>query len=116
MRAMDGYTGTHTVKCSLLLSALLFIRPGELRAAEWSEMDPEGAIWRISGEKMKMGAAHLVPLSEQALAILQELRRLMRRLISHGRYVFLCIRTGSRPCPGIPSMSPCVPWAMTRTR
>lgn len=51
MRAMDGYTGTHTVKCSLLLSALLFVRPGELQSAEWSEMDPEGAIWRISGER-----------------------------------------------------------------
>ncbi|AFC86375.1 tyrosine-type recombinase/integrase [Frateuria aurantia] len=93
MRAMDGFAGTFTVRCALLLSALLFVRPGELRKAEWAEMDLDGAMWRIPGEKMKMGAPHLVPLSEQALAILRDLHG----LTGHARYVFSGLRTDSRP-------------------
>jgi integrase len=74
---------------------MLFVRPGELRQAEWKEFDLDGAepTWRIPAEKMKMKDAHVVPLSKQAVAILRELE-------SHtggGRYVFPSLRSGGRP-------------------
>jgi integrase len=72
---------------------LLFVRPGELRRAEWSEIDLDEAVWRIPGEKMKMKAAHLVPLSPQAVAILRDLHP----LTGSGRYVFPGLRSASRP-------------------
>jgi integrase len=71
----------------------VFVRPGELRQAEWTEFDLDGAIWRIPGERMKMKAAHLVPLSHQAVAILRELQL----LTGTGRYIFPGLRTASRP-------------------
>lgn len=70
--AMDSYEGTLVTKCALRLAPLVFVRPGELRAAEWSEIDLEKAEWTIPAARMKMGAAHLVPLSTQAVAILEE--------------------------------------------
>jgi integrase len=74
---------------------LLFVRPGELRHAEWTEFDLEGQEphWRIPAEKMKMGEQHVVPLAKQALVLLLELRSLTGR----GRYVFPSLRSGSRP-------------------
>ena len=63
MRAIDRSTGHLTTRCALLLSALTFVRPGELRTWEWSEIAAEGDGWRIPAEKMKMGIAHIVPLS-----------------------------------------------------
>jgi integrase len=73
MRAIDGYQGQFVTRCALQLSPLLFVRPGELRAAEWSEFDLEAGEWRIPAAKMKMRQAHIVPLSSQAVAILKEL-------------------------------------------
>lgn len=93
MRAIDGFTGGFVTLCALKMSALTFVRPGELRHAEWEEIDLDGATWSIPGAKMKMDNAHIVPLSRQAVAILCELHKLTGR----GRYVFPSERGGSRP-------------------
>ncbi|AWV07221.1 tyrosine-type recombinase/integrase [Marilutibacter maris] len=91
LRAIDNYRGSFVTLCALRLSPLVFTRPGELRHAEWSEVDFDDALWSIPGEKMKMGQPHIVPLSEQALAILRELEAVTGR----GRYAFPGIRTRS---------------------
>ncbi len=84
MRASDTYMGTPITKAALRLAPLVFVRPGELRHAEWSEIDLDNALWEIPGEKMKMDNAHIVPLSEQAVAILRELHPITQK----SRYVF----------------------------
>lgn len=89
LRAIDGYTGQLTTLCALKFAPLVFIRPGELRKAEWSEIDFEGSQWCIPAEKMKMGVAHIVPLSRQALAVLRELHP----LTSKSRYIFPSVRS-----------------------
>lgn len=93
MRAIHGYSGHPVTALALKLAPLVFVRPGELRAAEWSEFDLANAEWRIPGQHMKMGEPHLVPLSRQALAILRELQPLARG----GRYLFPSLRTRDRP-------------------
>jgi integrase len=93
MRAIDGFSGSHGVACALKLAPLVFVRPGELRQAEWSEIDLDSAIWRIPAEKMKMRETHIVPLSTQAVAILRDLKP----LTGAGRYVFPSIRDTKRP-------------------
>lgn len=92
MRAIYGYHGHPYATAALKLSALLFVRPGELRAAEWREMDLADAVWRIPGAKMKMRHDHLVPLSTQALDILRGLER----MTGDGKYVFPSIRSDDR--------------------
>lgn len=82
MRAIDGFSGSFVTTCALKLSALTFVRPGELRHAEWAEIDLDGATWNIPGTKMKMKADHIVPLSTQAVAILTELKD----VTGHGGY------------------------------
>jgi integrase len=72
---------------------LTFVRPGELRKAEWSEIDLEAAEWRIPAERMKMRAIHIVPLSVQAVVCLRELHP----LTGTGHYVFPGLRTPTRP-------------------
>jgi len=95
LRAIDGYHGQPTVTAALKLAPLLFTRPGELRAAEWAEFDVEGKTpeWRIPGERMKMGQALIVPLSTQAIAVLEELRPIS----GNGRLLFPSLRSSSRP-------------------
>lgn len=93
LRAIDAYEGTPITKCALKLAPLVFVRPGELRQAEWSEIDLEAAEWNIPAAKMKMREAHLVPLSKQAVEILRELLPYTRG----GRYVFPSLRTRTRP-------------------
>jgi integrase len=93
LRAIDGYTGSLVVKSALQLSPLVFVRPGELRLAEWPEIDLEAAEWSVPAERMKMKVAHLVPLSIQAVAILRELQALTGR----SRYVFPSHRSAHRP-------------------
>lgn len=93
LRAIDDYRGTLITKCALRLAPLVFVRPGELRQAEWAEIDLERAEWNIPAEKMKMREPHLVPLSTQAIAILRELQP----LTGNGRYVFPHPRTGQKP-------------------
>jgi integrase len=74
LRAIDGYQGSFIVKCALKLAPLFFVRPGELRNAEWEEISFENAEWNIPASKMKMKEQHLVPLSQQAIDILKELK------------------------------------------
>ena len=93
LRAIDGFKGTFVTRCALRLSPMLFVRPGELRHAEWTEFDFAKAEWRIPAEKMKMREQHIVPLSKQAVAILNEIKP----LTGHIRYVFPGGRTRERP-------------------
>jgi integrase len=74
LRAIDGYDGHDLTAQALKLLALVFTRPGELRAARWSEINLDASEWRIRAERMKKRREHIVPLSRQALAILGELR------------------------------------------
>lgn len=73
LRAIAGYEGHFVIKTALQLSPLVFVRPGELRAMEWVEVDLENAIWAIPGHRMKMSSDHIVPLSTQAVALLKDL-------------------------------------------
>jgi integrase len=93
LRAIDGYQGHFIVKCALRLAPMLFVRPGELRHAEWAEIDLDEAAWNIPAHKMKMKEPHLVPLSHQAVEILRDLQP----LTGAGRYVFPSARSFSRP-------------------
>jgi integrase len=93
MRAIYGYSGHPMTGLALKLAPLLFVRPGELRQAEWEEVDLEGAEWRIPAARMKMKELHVVPLARQAVALFKELQPLARG----GRYVFHSLRTRDRP-------------------
>lgn len=93
LRSIDDYMGGIVTRCALQLAPLVFVRPGELRQAEWSEFNLDAADWRIPAEKMKAGVLHIVPLSSQALEVLREIHP----LTGHGRYVFPSPRTDSRP-------------------
>lgn len=93
LRDIDGYKGFFITKCALRLSPLLFVRPGELRKAEWSEINFETDEWRIPAVKMKMKTVHIVPLSKQALSILNELHP----LTGDGKYVFPGLINVDRP-------------------
>ena len=93
LRALHGYRGHPVVEAALKLAPLVFVRPGELRSAEWAEIDLQAAEWRIAAHRMKMRQQHLVPLAEQALAILRDIRALTGR----GRYVFPSPRSAERP-------------------
>ena len=91
LRAMDGYQGTLTVRCALRLAPLVFVRPGELRKAEWADIDLDAAEWRYT--VTKTNTPHIVPLSKQAVAILRELQPLTGR----GCFVFPGARSSGRP-------------------
>ncbi|WP_104565789.1 tyrosine-type recombinase/integrase [Ralstonia mannitolilytica] len=91
LRMFDGFTGTFVVKCALLLAPMVFVRPGELRAAEWADVDLDAAEWRFVSSKRDV--AHIVPLSTQAVAILRDLHA----LTGHGRYLFPGARDKAKP-------------------
>jgi integrase len=91
LRAIATYEGAPETRAALELMALTFVRPGELRTAEWSEFDLEKAVWSIAAEKMKMRRPHRVPLAPQVLAILRPLRG-----ISRGQFLFPSIRSQQR--------------------
>lgn len=95
LRAIDGYQGAFVTRCALRLAPLVFVRPGELRHAEWAEFTLEGdnPEWRIPAAKMKARDMHIVPLSRQAVAVLRELEPLTGR----ERYVFPGVRSTDRP-------------------
>jgi integrase len=101
LRAIDGYEGIFVTKCALRLAPLVFVRPGELRRADWSEIDLDKAEWRIPAERMKMREQHIVPLARQAIAILRELEPLTNRDFpakpDAPRYVFPGARSRERP-------------------
>ena len=93
LRDIAGYSGTFVVKCAFRLSPLVFLRAGELRQAEWAEIDLDKAEWRIPASRMKMNTVHIVPLATQAVAILRELQP----LTGSGKYVFPSTYTTTRP-------------------
>ena len=93
LHAIDNYTGAIETLCALKLAPLLFVRPGELRHAEWQEIDWEAQEWHIPKEKMKMKEKHIVPLSTQAITILEELKL----ITGNGKYLFPSVRTRNRP-------------------
>ncbi len=93
LRDIDGYQGSYIVKSAFKLSPLLFVRPGELRRMEWSELDLDKFEWIIPAEKMKKGVTHIVPLARQAVEVLREIQP----LTGHGKYVFHGERDHDRP-------------------
>ena len=93
LRAIDDYDGSGITKLALQLAPHVFVRPGELRHAEWEEIDLDGGVWNIPAGKMKMGKAHHVPLSKQAAAILRQLEA----ATGPTGYAFPSIRTRTRP-------------------
>jgi integrase len=93
LRAIDAYDGSAVVRNALRLAPMVFVRPGELRAAEWKEFNLDAGEWRIGAERMKMRVQHIVPLSRQAVAILHE----MHPVTGAGRFVFPSPRTDTRP-------------------
>jgi integrase len=93
MRAIEGFEGQPTTRFALQLAPLLFVRPGELRKAEWAEFNIDAAEWRIPGAKMKMRRPHRVPLAPQAIAILVELRK----ITGASKYLFPSVRSWHRP-------------------
>ncbi|MCK9296124.1 MAG: tyrosine-type recombinase/integrase [Desulfobulbaceae bacterium] len=93
LRAIDTYRGSFVTLCALKLAPLLFVRPGELRHAEWSEIDLDRAEWRIPAEKMKMKNPHIVPLSSQAVDLFLELKP----ITGQDRYIFPSERSKARP-------------------
>lgn len=93
MRSIDDYEGHEVTRSALKLAPLIFVRPGELRHAEWEEINFDSAIWKIPAEKMKMKQIHLVPLSSQTIEIIKDLKP----LTGNGQYLFPSIRTSKRP-------------------
>jgi integrase len=91
LRALDGHEGTLPVQCALRLAPMLFVRPGELRQAEWREIDLDTAEWRYRVSKTNID--HIVPLCRQTVEILLELQPLTRQ----GQFVFPGARTSKRP-------------------
>jgi integrase len=93
LRDIDSYTGRPETRIALQLAPHLFVRPGELRQARWGEFDFASALWRIPAERMKMGQAHVVPLSRQVLWLLKELRMLRRE----GEFLFPALGKPGQP-------------------
>jgi integrase len=93
--AMEGFSGTFVVACALRLAPHVFVRPGELRRAQWQEfdLDAKDPQWRIPSKRMKMREQHIVPLSKQALILLRDLKP----LTGPEGYVFPSIRNANRP-------------------
>jgi integrase len=92
LRAIEGYDGAPETKAALKLLALTFVRPGELRSAEWSEIDMDAAVWTIPAEKMKMRRPHRVPLAPEALAVLRSLREVS----GNSKFLFPSVRSPQR--------------------
>jgi integrase len=90
LRAIHAYDGHVTTRAAIKFASLVFQRPRMIRMAEWDEINFDAAEWRIDAAKMKMGIDHIVPLSRQAVEILQE----MKKITGEGRYVFASLRPG----------------------
>lgn len=93
LRAIEGFEGQPGTHAALKLAPHVFVRPGELRTAEWSEIDLDKAVWGIPGAKTKMRRPLKVPLTPQSITIL----RSIQRLTGNGRYVFPSLRSMERP-------------------
>jgi integrase len=92
LRDLAEYKGSPTTKTALQLAPLVFLRPGELRRAEWSEIDLDKSEWRIAAAKMKAKVQHIVPLSKQAIALLRD----VHPITGEGRFVFPGVRAADR--------------------
>lgn len=92
LRNIDEYTGSEVVRLALKLAPMVFVRPGELRQAEWTEFDFEEKLWTIPEGRMKAKKPHIVPLSDQTVAILEELRK----ITGGGKYLFPSPRSQTR--------------------
>jgi integrase len=92
LRAIETYEGAPETRAALELAALTFVRPGELRAAEWAEIDLDTCSWLIPAEKMKMKRPHRIPLAPRAITILQELQA----ITGHGKFLFPSLRSAAR--------------------
>lgn len=93
LRAIDEYKGIYWITAALKLSPHVFVRPSELRCAEWSEFDFKKQEWVIPPDRMKMGQKHIVPLSDQALKIILDLQKIS----DSDKYLFPSLRTKTRP-------------------
>jgi len=93
LRAIEGYEGQPSVEYALKIVPHVFVRPGELRNAEWNEFDADEAVWTIPASKMKMGREHKVPLSRQVLDLLEGLYA----ITGSSRYLFPSVRSNDRP-------------------
>ncbi|WP_303795117.1 tyrosine-type recombinase/integrase [Sandarakinorhabdus limnophila] len=93
LRAIDGYVGLGLTKLALQLAPHVFVRPSELRCAEWGEIDLDGALWTIPAAKMKMRKVHHVPLSRQAVAVLRD----VKAVTGPAGFVFPGMRSRARP-------------------
>jgi integrase len=93
VRSIDAFEGQPATHAALRLMIYLFPRPGELRAAEWSEFDLDAAVWKVPAKRMKMRREHVTPLAAQAISILRELRLLTGR----SKLAFPSVRTNERP-------------------
>ncbi len=93
LRSIKGFSGSYITKCALQLAPLVFVRPGELRHAEWTEIDFDKSEWRIAAQKMKMNETHIVPLALQTIEILKAIHP----LTGSGKYIFPGIRSAARP-------------------
>lgn len=94
MRAIEAYKEVNLLTAiALKFSAYTFCRPGEIRNAEWAEIDWKNKLWRIPANKMKMKQPHLVPLTEQTLKLLEQLQPIS----GDGKYLFPSVRTKQRP-------------------
>jgi integrase len=109
LEAFEGHSNTHA---ALRLLPHVFVRPGELRFAEWADFDLEKALWTIPAHKTKMRRAHMIPLSRQALEIIASIKH----DAEYSTYLFPSRRSVQRRCRRTPSTQPCVGWAMRRTR
>lgn len=93
MRAIDGYQGQPSSEYALKIAPYVFARPGELRRAEWAELDLDAAEWRIPKARMKSKREHLVPLARQVVALV----RALEPITGGGRYLFPSLLTSARP-------------------
>lgn len=93
LRAIDGFDGQPSTRAALQLAPLFFVRPGELRHAEWTEFNFDEGVWSIPSSKMKMDRPHRVPLARQALTIIEDLRE----ITGNSRYLFPQVRSWHRP-------------------
>lgn len=93
LRAIDAYAGQPATRLALALLPHVFVRPGELRQAEWGEIDFEAAVWRIPAARMKKRREHVVPLSRQSFDVLEQ----ARALTGEGRFVFPALGRRDRP-------------------
>jgi integrase len=92
LRAIEDYQGAPETRAALELLALTFVRPGELRAAQWVEFDIDALVWEIPAGRMKMRKAHRVPLAARAAVLLEGLRK----LTGQGRFLFPSVRSSAR--------------------